>query len=412
MSIKSVVIIAAVVVIVAVASLFYIQLNDQSLSIFDKLLSLFESSSNFNDNQDFALNSEAFKVGQLGRPISYGTGDLSLTELFTRVEKSVVQITSTSSSRSSYLNPFASNSRLGSGFVYDSNRHIITNSHVVADSKNIDVTFMDGNIYSAKLMGSDPFTDIAVLYVQGVPKDTLLPLPLGDSASVDVGEQIAAIGNPFGLSGSMTAGIISGLGRVLPSSLNLAYQYSIPSIIQIDAPINPGNSGGPLLDMAGEVIGINSAIFSSTGEFSGIGFAVPSNTISKVVPSLLSRGSFSHPWIGLSGININAEIANAIGLKQPTGFLVVDTVAGSPAQKAGLHGGYKVTNIGGRQIALGGDAIEQIDKIKVRKVDDIIIYIESTKSVGDSVNLYVFRDGHNQRVNITLAERPRSQESP
>jgi S1-C subfamily serine protease len=261
MSIKSVVIIAAVVVIVAVASLFYIQLNDQSLSIFDKLLSLFESSSNFNDNQDFALNSEAFKVGQLGRPISYGTRDLSLTELFTRVEKSVVQITSTSSSRSSYLNPFASNSRLGSGFVYDSNRHIITNSHVVADSKNIDVTFMDGNIYSAKLMGSDPFTDIAVLYVQGVPKDTLLPLPLGDSASVDVGEQIAAIGNPFGLSGSMTAGIISGLGRVLPSSLNLAYQYSIPSIIQIDAPINPGNSGGPLLDMAGEVIGINSNFF-------------------------------------------------------------------------------------------------------------------------------------------------------
>ena len=210
MLIKSVVTIALVVVIEAVASLFYIQFNDQSLSIFDKLLPLFESSSNFNDNQDFALNSEGFKVGQLGRPISYGTRDLSLTELFTRVEKSVVQITSTSSS--SYSSPFASNSRLGSGFVYDSNRHIITNSHVVADSKNIDVTFMDGNIYSAKLMGSDPFTDIAVLYVQGVPKDTLLPLPLGDSASVDVGEQIAAIGNPFGLSGSMTAGIISGLG--------------------------------------------------------------------------------------------------------------------------------------------------------------------------------------------------------
>ncbi|MFL6462203.1 MAG: S1C family serine protease [Nitrososphaeraceae archaeon] len=412
MLIKSVVTIVLVVVIVAVASLFYIQFNDQSLSIFDKLLSLFESSSYFNDNQDFGLNSEAFKIGQLGRLISNGTRDLSLTQLFTGVEKSVVQITSTSSGKSSSLNRFASNYRLGSGFVYDSNSHIITNSHVVADSKNIEVTFMDGNIYRARLMGSDPFTDIAVLYVQDLPKNTLLPLPLGDSASVDVGEQIAAIGNPFGLSGSMTAGIISGLGRVLPSSLNLAYQYSIPSIIQIDAPINPGNSGGPLLDMAGEVIGINSAIFSSTGEFSGIGFAVPSNTISKVVPSLLSRGSSSHPWIGLSGININSEIAVAIGLKQPTGFLVLDTVAGSPAQKARLHGGYKVTNIGGRQIALGGDAIEQIDEIKVRKVDDIIIYIESTKSVGDSVNLYVFRDGHNQRVNITLAERPRSQESP
>jgi S1-C subfamily serine protease len=217
MLIKSVVTIALVVVIVAVASLFYIQFNDQSLSIFDKLLSLFESSTYFNDNQDFALNSEAFKIGQLGRSISNGTKDLSLTQLFTRVEKSVVQITSTSSSKSSYLNRFASNYRLGSGFVYDSNSHIITNSHVVADSKNIEVTFMDGNIYRARLMGSDPFTDIAVLYVQDLPKNTLLPLPLGDSASVDVGEQIAAIGNPFGLSGSMTAGIISGLGRVLPS---------------------------------------------------------------------------------------------------------------------------------------------------------------------------------------------------
>jgi S1-C subfamily serine protease len=384
---------------VAVASLFYIQFNDQSLSIFDKLLSLFESSTYFNDNQDFALNSEAFKIGQLGRSISNGIRDLSLTQLFTGAEKSGVQITSTSSSKSSYLNRFASNYRLGSGFVYDSNSHIITNSHVVADSKNIEVTFMDGNIYRARLMGSDPFTDIAVLYVQDLPKNTLLQLPLEASASVDVGEQIAAIGNPFGLSGSMTAGIISGLGRVLPSSPKLAYRYSIPSIIQIDAPINPGNSGGPLLDMAGEGIGINSAIFSSTGDFSGIGFAVPSNTISKVVPSLISRGSFSHPWIGLSGININSEIAVAIGLNQPTGFLVLDTVAGSPAQKAGLHGGYKVTNIGGRQIALGGDVI------------DIAIYIESTKSVGDSVSLYVFRDGHSQRVNLTLAKRPGSQES-
>ena len=204
------------------------------------------------------MNSKAFKIGQLGRPIANGTGDLSLTELFTKVEKSVVQITS---SRSSYLNRITYNSRLGSGFVYDSNGHIITNYHVVADSKNIDVTFIDGNIYRAKLMGSDPFTDLAVLYVQDAPKDALLPLPLGDSASVDVGEQIAAIGNPFGLSGSMTAGIVSGLGRLLPSSPNLPYQYSIPSIIQIDAPINPGNSGGPLLNIRGEVIGINSNFF-------------------------------------------------------------------------------------------------------------------------------------------------------
>jgi S1-C subfamily serine protease len=296
--------------------------------------------------------------------------------------------------------------------VYDSNGHIITNYHVVGDSRNIDVTLMDGNIYSARLMGSDPFTDIAVLYVQDLPKYTLLPLPLGNSSTVEVGQQIGAIGNPFGLSGSMTGGIVSGLGRLLSSSPNQPYQYFIPSIIQIDAPLNPGNSGGPLLNMDGEVIGINSAIFSSTGEFSSIGFAVPSNTMSKVVPSLITRGSFSHPWIGLSGVNINPEIANAMGLKEPRGFLVIDAVSGSPAEKAGLHGGNNVTNIYGRQIVLGGDVIEQIDKAKVRKIDDIVIYIESMKSAGDSVTLYVFRDGQNQRIDLTLAARPSSQGSP
>jgi S1-C subfamily serine protease len=409
---ESVFIIGLVIGIVALASLFYIQINEQNPSIFNRMLSLFfGSSSNFNNNQDLSSNSEAFKVGQLGRPIGNGPTDLSLTELFAKVEKSVVQITS-SNSRSSYLDRFTSNSKVGSGFVYDNNGHIITNYHVVTDSRNIDVTLMDGNIYPAKLMGSDPFTDIAVLYVQDLPKYTLLPLPLGNSSAVEVGEQIGAIGNPFGLSGSMTAGIVSGLGRLLSSSPNQPYQYFIPSIIQIDAPLNPGNSGGPLLNMDGEVIGINSAIFSSTGEFSSIGFAVPSNTMSKVVPSLITRGSFSHPWIGLSGVNINPEIANAMGLKEPRGFLVIDTVSGSPAEKAGLHGGNNVTNIYGRQIVLGGDVIEQIDKAKVRKIDDIVIYIESMKSAGDSVTLYVFRDGQNQRIDLTLAARPSSQGSP
>jgi S1-C subfamily serine protease len=409
---ESVFIIGLVIGIVALASLFYIQINEQNPSIFNRMLSLFfGSSSNFNNNQDLSSNSEAFKVGQLGRPIGNGPTDLSLTELFAKVEKSVVQITS-SNSRSSYLDRFTSNSKVGSGFVYDNNGHIITNYHIVTDSRNIDVTLMDGNIYPAKLMGSDPFTDIAVLYVQDLPKYTLLPLPLGNSSAVEVGEQIGAIGNPFGLSGSMTAGIVSGLGRLLSSSPNQPYQYFIPSIIQIDAPLNPGNSGGPLLNMDGEVIGINSAIFSSTGEFSSIGFAVPSNTMSKVVPSLITRGSFSHPWIGLSGVNINPEIANAMGLKEPRGFLVIDTVSGSPAEKAGLHGGNNVTNIYGRQIVLGGDVIEQIDKAKVRKIDDIVIYIESMKSAGDSVTLYVFRDGQNQRIDLTLAARPSSQGSP
>jgi S1-C subfamily serine protease len=325
---KKIVVVIAILVVVGTGAAFTISsINDQSSLTIDKLLSLL-----FGNNlprRDITLGNEAYHVGQLGTPIPVTTRDLTLPELFTKVEKSVVQISSRSDSS------IRSAARLGSGFVFDRNRHIITNYHVALGSKNIDVTFMDGNTYHASIVGSDPFTDLAVLYVQDVPKDTLFPLALGNSGALEVGEQIAAIGNPFGLSGSMTAGIISGLGRLLPSTAGLGSRFSIPSIIQIDAPINPGNSGGPLLDMRGEVVGINSAIFSSTGEFSGIGFAIPANTINKVVPFLITKGSYSHPWIGLSGTNMTPEIANAIGLKESRGFLVVDTVSGSPAEKGG-----------------------------------------------------------------------------
>jgi S1-C subfamily serine protease len=400
---KKIIIVIAILVAVGTGAAFIIStINDQSSLTVDKLLALF-----FGNNlprRDFTLGNEAFQVGQMGTPIPVTARDLTLPELFTKVEKSIVQISSRSDSS------IRSAARLGSGFIFDRNRHVITNYHVASGSKNIDVTFMDGNTYHANLVGSDPFTDLAVLYVQDVPKDTLFPLTLGNSVALDVGERIAAIGNPFGLSGSMTAGIISGLGRLLPSTGSLGSRFSIPSIIQIDAPINPGNSGGPLLDMRGEVIGINSAIFSSTGEFSGIGFAIPSNTISKVVPSLITKGSFSHPWIGLSGTNMTPEIANAIGLKESRGFLVVDTVSGSPADKGGVHGGNKVVTINGMQIALGGDVIEKIDDKVVRKIDDILAYIESMKSVGETVSLSVLRDGKIQKLNLSLAARPGFQE--
>ena len=396
----------AMLVAISLAIFIYIQLNNESSTIVNQLLSLLIGS-NFN-KRDSTLGKDAFQVGHLGAPILTTAKDLTLPELFKKVQRSVVQITGGIDSS----NGSPTNSRLGSGFVFDDNRHIITNYHVAAGERNIDVTFMDGNMYSAKVIGSDPFADLAVLYVKDVPKDTLFPLTLGDSSTLNVGEQIAAIGDPFGLSGSMTAGIISGLGRLIPSNPNLASQYSIPNVIQIDAPINPGNSGGPLLNMRGEVIGINSAIFSSTGAFSGIGFAVPSNTINKVIPSLITRGSFNHPWMGLSGTNMTPEIANAIGLKEPRGFLVVDTISGSPAEKAGLHGGDKPLTINGRQILVGGDLIKEIDNKTVRKIDDILAYLESSKSVGDSVTLSILRDGQIQKVNLVLASRPGSPETP
>jgi S1-C subfamily serine protease len=294
-------------------------------------------------------------------------------QLFEKTQSSVVQITDSSES-----NP--ADSRLGSGFVYDGLGHIITNYHVVLGSDRIDVTFPDGTMYGAKLIGADPYTDLAVLQVSDAPKDKLVPVVMANSTQSVVGQQVAAIGNPFGLSGSMTTGIVSGLRQLIPaqvqSSDSSSNPFSIPDIIQTDASINPGNSGGPLLNMNGEVIGINSAIFSTTGAFAGVGFAIPSNTITKIVRSLISTGSFKHPWLGISGTNMNPDIAEALGLEVPRGFLVVDVVAGSPAEKAGIKGGEKPTTIDGREILLGGDVITKFDGRDVRKIDDILVYLQ------------------------------------
>jgi S1-C subfamily serine protease len=405
LTLGKIIIVIAILVAIGAAAFIYARFNGQGSSIIDKMESLLLGDSFIKG--DSTLGQDAFQVGYTGTTLAT-TKDLTLPELFKMVEKSVVQIKGTSDTSSR----LQANSRLGSGFVYDTNRHIITNYHVAGGGKDLEVTFMDGNIYHAKLIGSDPFTDLAVLYVQDVPKDKLAPLPLSDSAKLSVGEQIAAIGNPFGLSGSMTAGIISGLDRIIPSNPSSGSQYSIPNIIQIDAPINPGNSGGPLLNMKGEVIGVNSAIFSTTGEFSGIGLAIPSNALNKVVPSLITKRSFTHPWLGLSGTNITPEIANVIGLKKPRGFLVVDVISGSPAEKAGIHGGKQLTSINGSQIPLGGDVIEEIDNKTIRKIDDILIYLETEKSIGDNVNISVFREGQIQKINLILIARPSSQESP
>ena len=357
------------------------------------------------------------------------SSELSLPDLFSKVEKSVVQVASKEDTGISL------GSTLGSGFVYDKNGHIVTNYHVVAggiSEGKVQITFLDGTVYNAKLIGVDPFSDLAVLKIEGdnIPSDKLVPLPIGDSTSLRVGEQIVAIGNPFGLSGSMTEGIVSGLGRMIPSSPEsprnppdgilppaaqpLSSTYSIPDIIQIDAPINPGNSGGPLLNIRGEVIGINTAIFSTTGASAGIGFAIPSNTIKKVVPSLIATGSYQHPYIGIIGTDITPEIADALGLAEPRGFLVTDVTPASPAQKAGIQGGdggNSLITIGGREMKIGGDVILKIDDKTVRKIDDILTYLEREKKVGDTVQFTVLRNGGIENVKLTLGPRPTAQES-
>ena len=348
------------------------------------------------------LSDDAFQIGQVGIVKASDT-ELPLPDLFQKVEKSVVQITD-----SSEINVFES--RLGSGFVYDDNGHIITNHHVVSGGGNrLDVTFPDGIVYRASLIGSDPSADIAVLYVEEAPKEKLLPLSLADSSKVRVGERVAAIGNPFGLSGSLSNGIVSGVGRQIPAEEEEG--FTIPDIIQTDAPINPGNSGGPLLNMRGEVIGINSAIYSTTGQFAGVGFAIPSNTIAQVMPSLITTGSYQHPWLGVAGRDMTPGIADRLGLDEPRGFLVMDVVTGSPAEKAGIQRGNEDTVIDGIPIKLGGDVIIAVDNNTVRKIDDILAYVEMKKSVGDDLKLTILREGQTMEVIATLAARPRQQES-
>lgn len=304
-------ILAALIILAAVATLFaYLQfrgLDDNFISNMPFVGDLIQSTK----DERMGLDRTAFEVGQVGTLKASDT-ELTLPRLFQTSEKSIVQITD-----SSETNLFES--RLGSGFVYDDNGHIITNHHVVSGGgSTLDVTFLDGTVYRAKVIGSDPSTDIAVLYVEGVPNQKLIPLSLADSSTVMVGEEVAAIGNPFGLSGSMSAGIISGVGRLLPAQESGG--FSISDIIQTDAPINPGNSGGPLLNMRGEVIGINSAIYSTTGQFAGVGFAIPSNTIAKVVPSLITAGSIQEPWFGIAGQDKKPSTFDLVGLDKSRGF--------------------------------------------------------------------------------------------
>ena len=336
-------------------------------------------------------------------------GSLALPDLFSKVQKSVVQVTERDNSNEL-------GSRLGSGFVYDKDGHVITNYHVVTPGTNnnneLQVTFLDGNVYPADLVGVDQFADLAVIKVKNISSDKLPPLPLANSSSLRIGESVVAIGNPFGLSGSMTQGIVSGLGRLLPSNENQdnfagpGSSFSIPNIIQTDAAINPGNSGGPLIDTQGRVVGINTAIFSNTGVYSGVGFAIPSNTISKVATSLIQNGSYHHPYIGIVGLSLTPDLSKQIGLNQTKGFLITGITKGSPADKSGLRAGSTTTTINGRDVEVGGDIILKIDNREVSKIDDILAYLESQKHVGDKVHFTILRDNEIKELDLILGDRP------
>ncbi len=288
----------------------------------------------------------------------------------------------------------------GSGFIFDTLGHIVTNFHVVNGADQVNVIFADGRSSLAEVVGADPGSDLAVILVEDMPEG-LLPLSLGNSGALRVGEQVIAIGNPFGLQGTMTTGIVSALGRTLPSQTQFAggRPFSIPSVIQTDTAINPGNSGGPLLNLAGEVVGINTAIESSDRQFSGVGFAVPSDSVARIVPILIERGVFSHPWLGISGTDLNSQIRDELGLAQEqAGILVVNVLEGGPASEAGL-----------RSYEAGlGDLITSVDGFVIRDFEDLLTYISRETSVGQTITLSVLRDTQQMEITVELGERPSS----
>jgi S1-C subfamily serine protease len=281
--------------------------------------------------------------------------------------------------------------------VYTERGHIITNYHVIEDAETITVTFTDGTSRRAEITGTDEYTDLAVIKVQ---KNDLESLDLAESSDVKVGQRVAAIGNPFGLEGSMTSGIISQKER----RIRVGGGFSIPNVLQTDAAINPGNSGGPLLNMDGEVIGVNTAIQSNTGTFSGIGFAVSSKTVGEVIPQLIEEQDYEHSWIGITGVNVDAEIAREMNLENSSGFLVQSVIEDGPAAEAGLRPGERT--MGGRNIVLGGDVIVGIEDRKVEDINDILDYLLRKTEVGDTVEVHIIRDGERQTVKMTLQDRP------
>ena len=335
------------------------------------------------------------QIDEINNTILAESKTLSLIEIFEKAEPGVVRVNIQKNQTENDVGG------VGSGFVFDKKGHIITNAHVIDDATKTIVTFLDGRSYIAEIIGIDESTDIGVIKVNADLK-LLHPLSLGDSSNLKVGESITAIGNPFGLSGSMTSGIISQMGRLLPSDSG----FSIPDVIQTDAAINPGNSGGPLLNMRGEVVGINTAIQSTTGEFTGVGFAIPSQTVAKIVPTLISEGEYKHPWIGISGRDIDPDTANVLGLKDSLGFLIITVVEDSPASNAGLIGSNKTIQVEGREYSIGGDIIISVDGIDVRKIGDILIHLQRDKTVGDEMVLEILRDNRTTNITIILQERP------
>ena len=291
----------------------------------------------------------------------------------------------------------------GSGFIWDDKGHIVTNYHVVATASIVDVEFADGTQYPASVIGLDPNSDLAILKVDSNGK-TLIPLNLGDSTNVKVGNHTIVIGSPFGQEFSMSSGIVSAIKRTVPSQNAM---FSIPNVIQTDAAINPGNSGGPVMDIDGNVIGINSQIMSRTGGSQGVGFAIPINSVKKIIPTLIRGEKFEYPYIGITGMDLNANLKNALKIDlNIKGVMVVDVVKGSPADLGGLLGYTGTVSDNNNSYPSGGDILTAINTIPIKSMGDLLTILFSDHSPGDSVTFTILRDSNQLDLDITLIARP------
>jgi S1-C subfamily serine protease len=335
----------------------------------------------------------------LSNAYSNGTGNVlpayteqSIPDLFNKLKDSVVKISPTSKESNASLQ--------GSGFVYDKNGHIVTNSHVVGKASSVVVTFNDGNQYNALVKGKDPTSDIAVLKISGNHTQPLIPVIFDNSSEIMVGERVIAIGNPYGFTNTLTGGFISQTGRLILESGSEA-PYPQPNMIQTDALINPGNSGGPLVNLEGNVIGMNTATFNSQlGGATGLGFAVPSNTLVREIPVIIENASYPHPWLGISAKSLTSEVNQILGLDPFfKGVLVGALVTDGPAEEAGVQG---------KNGSYFGDIITALDGVPISNVHDLLSYINENKRVGENIIVSLFKNNEINNLNLTLGERPTS----
>lgn len=329
-------------------------------------------------------------------------GNFSLSKLYEEVKDSVVTIRGITLQYDVFHRPYYSQVQ-GSGFVYNyaGKMVVITNYHVVQNTVNLTVNFINGNGYEASLLGSDPYADLAVLSANA-PQSDYKPIGTVNSSTLEVGDIVIAVGNPYGLAGSMTIGIVSALGRTITEEQT--GDYPIANVIQTTAPLNPGNSGGPLLNLEGKVVGITTAIVSDS---QGLGFAIPSNTILREIDSLVTTGSYNkHPWLGAVGVDMTYEIAKVMGVNVTYGWLITQVTSGGPAANAGLRGGNKQVPIAGEYITVGGDIIIALNGIRITNMDALSAYLEESTSPGQTINVTIVRGKQTIDVEVKLGTRP------